>query len=210
MIACCRDPGKANELSALAEKHAPRITVEPLEMTDLAQIAALAATYQGQPIDVLVNNAGFMGDRDANQKVLHQGFGYIDYYMWDRVMRTNVFGPMRVAECFVDNVAQSDLKKLINIGSTVGSIHGRKVPAFVYGSSKAALHKITNLMAEVLKARGVIVAGLCPGRAKTQLGGPGAMIEVDDSVRGMRTVIDGLTMDQTGWLLRYTGDVVPW
>lgn len=56
----------------------------------------------------------------------------------------------------------------------------------------------------------MIVAGLCLGRAKTQLVGPGAMIEVDDSVRGMRNVIDGLTMDQTGWLLRYTGDVLPW
>jgi NAD(P)-dependent dehydrogenase (short-subunit alcohol dehydrogenase family) len=130
--------------------------------------------------------------------------------MWDRVMKTNVFGPMRVAECFVDNVAQSDARKLINIGSTVGSIQGRKVPAFVYSSSKTALHKVTNLLAGVLKDRNIVVAGVCPGRAKTQLGGPGAMIEVDDSVRGMRAVIDGLTMDQAGWLLRYTGDVVPW
>lgn len=210
VIACCRAPDAASDLNAQAKEHAPHITVEQLEMTDHAQIEALAAKYEGQPIDVLINNAGYMGDRDANQKVLHQGFGDIDYEMWDRVMRTNVFGPMRVAECFVDNVAQSDGKKLINIGSTVGSIHGRKVPAFVYGSSKTALHKVTNLMAEVLRTRGVIVAGLCPGRAKTQLGGPGAMIEVDDSVRGMREVIDGLTMDRTGWLLRYTGDVVPW
>lgn len=210
VIACCRNPDSADDLNALAEKHAPNITVEQLEMTDLGQIEALAAKYEGRPIDVLVNNAGYMGDRDVNQKVLGQMFGDIDYEMWDRVMRTNVFGPMRVAECFVDNVARSDAKKLINIGSTVGSIHGRKVPAFVYSSSKTALHKVTNLLSVVLKERGVVVAGLCPGRAKTQLGGPGAHIEVDDSVRGMREVIDGLTMEQTGWLLRYTGDVVPW
>lgn len=210
VIACCRNPDKADDLNALAEAHKPNVSVEALEMTDLAQIEALAAKYEGRPIDVLINNAGYMGDRDANQKVLHQWFGDIDYDMWDRVMRTNVFGPMRVAECFIDNVAQSDAKKLINIGSTVGSIHGRKVPAFVYASSKTALHKITNLMSVVLKERGVIVAGVCPGRAKTQLGGPDAKIEVDDSVRGMREVIDGLTMEQTGWLLRYTGDVVPW
>lgn len=210
VIACCRNPDKADDLNALAEHHKPNVTVEQLEMTDLAGIEALAAKYEGRPIDVLINNAGYMGDRDANQKVLHQGFGDIDYDMWDRVMRTNVFGPMRVSECFVDNVAQSDAKKLINIGSTVGSIQGRKVPSFVYASSKTALHKVTNLLSVVLKERGVVVAGLCPGRAKTQLGGPGAPIEVDDSVRGMRAVIDGLTMEQTGWLLRYTGDVVPW
>ena len=210
VIACCRNPDTADDLNALAKKHAPHIAVEQLEMTDHAQIEALAAKYEGRPIDVLINNAGYMGDRDASKKVLGQGFGDIDYAMWDRVMKTNVFGPMRVAECFVDNVAQSDARKLINIGSTVGSIQGRKVPAFVYSSSKTALHKVTNLLAGVLKDRNIVVAGVCPGRAKTHLGGPGAMIEVDDSVRGMRAVIDGLTMDQAGWLLRYTGDVVPW
>ena len=82
--------------------------------------------------------------------------------------------------------------------------------AFVYSLSKAALHKVTNLMAGELKPRGVIVACMCPGRAKTQIGGSGAPIEVDDCVRGMQNVIDGLTLDQAGWLLRYTGDVVPW
>jgi hypothetical protein len=50
----------------------------------------------------------------------------------------------------------------------------------------------------VLKPSGVIVYGVCPRRAKTQLGRQGATIEVDDSVRGMRNVIDGLTMDQAG------------
>ena len=43
---------------------------------------------------------------------------------------------------------------------------------------------------------------------KTRLGGLDAKIEPHVSIGGMRTVIDGLTLEKTGSYLRYTGETV--
>ena len=61
VIATARDPASATELQALAKASAAaggQVAVERLDVADAAEVAALAAGYRGQPIDVLVNNAG--------------------------------------------------------------------------------------------------------------------------------------------------------
>lgn len=134
---------------------------------------------------------------------------HMEYDIWDRIIRTNVFGPMKVSEAFVDNIAAGGHKKIINISSTVGSnAESRDKPAFCYGPSKAALTKVSTLMAEVLRERGISVLALCPGHVKTQLGGLDAKIEIPDSITGMRQVIDGLGLQTSGSYLRYTGETV--
>ena len=60
VIATARHPAQAADLRALAEAN-PRVVIETLDVTDFAQVDALAAKYQGKPIDVLVNNAGISG-----------------------------------------------------------------------------------------------------------------------------------------------------
>jgi len=59
VIATCRDPEHADELKALSAKH-PGLTIDRLDVTDNAALDALAAKYRGQPIDVLMNNAGIL------------------------------------------------------------------------------------------------------------------------------------------------------
>ena len=71
VIATVRDPSTAPELAALAAQHR-NITVEKLDVGNRAEIVALAAKYQGKPIDVLLNNAGLLGDREK------QGFKQLD------------------------------------------------------------------------------------------------------------------------------------
>ena len=60
VIATARTPTEATALMAIAKQHA-NVTVEALDVTDYAQIDALAAKYKGRPIDVLLNNAGISG-----------------------------------------------------------------------------------------------------------------------------------------------------
>ena len=207
VIACCRDRGTADDLRNLAKASEGRVKVERLDVLDHATIEAVAETYKGRPIDILINNAGEMGPK--REDIGRQSFGGMDYGIWERILRTNVFGPMKVSEAFVDHVAAGEFKKIINISSTVGSnAESRDKPVFCYGPSKAALTKVSTLMAEVLRDRGIAVLALCPGHVKTQLGGLDAKIEIPDSITGMRKVIDGLSLENSGSYLRYTGETV--
>src|SRR5262245_12375329 len=61
VIATVRNPEAAEELRALAASNA-RVAIEKLDLLDTAAIKALAVKYRGTPIDLVVNNAGVLGD----------------------------------------------------------------------------------------------------------------------------------------------------
>ena len=60
VIAIARSPSDDEELKALAAKH-KNVTIEKLDVTDMAEIDTLAAKYKGKPIDLLLDNAGVLG-----------------------------------------------------------------------------------------------------------------------------------------------------
>ena len=94
VIATCRNPDSAAELKALASQD-DNILVERLDLLDLAGIDALAAKFEGQAIDVLINNGALMRGPDAGQS-----FGTMDYEEFDRFFHINVRGPLKVTEAF--------------------------------------------------------------------------------------------------------------
>ena len=94
VIATTRRPADATALLALAKLH-PSVTVEVLDVTDHAGIAALATKYKGMPIDVLLNNAGISGDGEGGD------FGQLNYDVYDKVHAVNVVGPLNMAEAFL-------------------------------------------------------------------------------------------------------------
>lgn len=103
VFACCRTPGQADELAGIASQSAGRVTLHQLDVDDGASVVALKFELGDQPMDVLLNNAGIIGQRDS-------GRGGVDYEAWQDCIVTNVFGPMRVSEVFADNVAASKQK----------------------------------------------------------------------------------------------------
>ena len=207
VIACCREPGGADELRDISQASGGRVTVERLDVLDHATIDAAAKAHTGEPIDLVINNAGITGPR--GEAVVQQQFGAMDYEEWVRVLRTNTLGPMKVSEAFADNVAASEQKKIVHISSTIGSNAEEQAQVFSYGASKAALTKVSTLMAAALRERGVTVLALCPGHVKDAgMGGPGANVELTDSIAGMRQVIERSGLAATGCFLRYNGDTI--
>jgi NAD(P)-dependent dehydrogenase (short-subunit alcohol dehydrogenase family) len=209
VIACCRSPQRAEELQSLAASHQD-ILVEALDVTDPAAIAALARRHRQRSIDVLINNAGMLGPLPLREHLHRQHFGSLDYELWAEVLRTNTFGPVRMAEAFVEQVAASDQKKIVNLSSNVGSIAEGKRNAFAYTTSKAALNKAMTIVARELEARGIIVILFCPGYVKTRMNVGGATVEIPESVTGMRGLIAGLTLADSGTFRRYNGDRIAW
>ena len=211
VIACARQPDKAPELESLRRRWSGSVNVELLDVTHEAQLERLAGRYATTDIDVLINNAGDIGPRGAARELLHkQYFGSLDYPAWHRIFDINVFAPMRVAELFIENVERSEQKKLVFMSSTVGSNVESAQHAFLYATSKAALNKCVSLAAVTLRPRSVIVAAVCPGFARTEMGGPAANVEVADSIAGLRKVIAGLTLEKSGSFTRYNGEAVAW
>jgi NAD(P)-dependent dehydrogenase (short-subunit alcohol dehydrogenase family) len=197
VLATCRDPGKAGALAAI-----PGVAVEELDVDDGGSIAALRARIGGIPVDALVNNAGIIGSRAR--------FGGLDYDAWAAAMRTNVLGPLRVAEAFVENVVASERRLMAFVSSRMGSIAQASPGSTVYRSSKAALNMAVRGVALELEPRGVTAVLFHPGHVRTDMGGPSAPVSPEQSVAGMIRVMLGLTPRQSGRFLNYDGSEIPW
>jgi NAD(P)-dependent dehydrogenase (short-subunit alcohol dehydrogenase family) len=212
VIACCRDPegDSAADLRAIGDAADGRVHIETMDMLDHASIDAVAAKYKGTPIDVLLNNAGIIGPVPIVEHLEAQHFGTIDYDVWATVIRTNTFAPVKMAEAFVDNIRAGAQKKIITLSSTVGSLQEDRTAAFCYCTSKTAVTKAVQLMSEVLREDEIIAMAFCPGYVKTRMGVGGATVEIPDSVTGMRNLIDGFSMEDTGTFRRFNGDTVAW
>ncbi len=198
--ACCRNPDRAEDLADLS---AGAVTLHRLDVTDGASIAGPSRELADETIDVLVNNAGVMGPRT--------GFGEIDYDGWLPVFETNTLAPMRMAEGFVEQVAKSGRKLIVNISSIMGSLgENAGGGAIVYRSSKAALNMVSKSLSVELAARGITVIVFHPGWVRTDMGGAGAAVTPGESVEGMRAVIERVTPDDSGRFFNFDGQEIQW
>src|SRR6185436_14508193 len=212
VIATARNPETATELRAIAAKNR-NVTVDKLDVEDVRAIKALAAKYKGTAIDVLVNNAGLLGDMKV------QAVGAFDKKAFDEVMDVNVFGALATADAFLDHVAASTQKKIVSLTSRSGIISqpGRRGPSF-YRASKAALNMVMKVLADDVRDRGVIVALVSPPPTDTDMlkqliGTENASFQakVPDAIGGLMKVIDGLTLENSGGPpVYFDGTLLPW
>ena len=201
--AACRRPEKAKELLELANANPGRIVVHTLDAASDASVAHLKREIGSAPIDVLINNAGvYGGDK--------QSHGNVDFSGWLDVMNVNTLGPIRVFEALMENLKSGNDKKAIAITSMMGSTAGNNGGFFAYRSSKAALNNAMRGLSLALKSDGVIVVPIHPGWVQTDMGGPNAPLKPPESVSGMRAVIAGLKLSDSGRFLDYAGKELPW
>ena len=205
VLACCRDPGKADALSKLAAQYPEQIKLYALDVTNQAQIEQLAQSLADETIDLLINNAGVFPSSDK------RGFGHTDYAEWMAAFNINTMAPLKMAEAFVNQIARSKLKRIVTITSQMGSIDDNTSGgSYLYRSSKAAANMVVKSLAVDLKEKGITSVAFNPGWVKTDMGGPNAMIPVEQSVADMRKVIAGLTLADTGKFIGNDGVVIPW
>src|SRR6187200_3715815 len=196
VYAACRDPDSASELRRLADPSEHKLRIIALDVTDPTSVKAAA--------DVLVNNAGVGGPRG-------QSIGNIDYETWTRVLDVNTLGPMRVAEAFVGNVAQSERKLMVTLTSGMGSItDNTSGGAFAYRSSKAAVNMVMRSLAIDLAPRGITCVVINPGWVRTDMGGSHATLTTVESVTMLRRLIDTLGPAQSGKFFNYDGREYAW
>lgn len=214
VIACCREPQKAEALKALAKAHSA-VTIEMLDVTDDKDIAVLSSKLKGKAIDVLINCAGLFSGANpratAQDADPTQSFGSIDSEAWMKILRTNTVAPVMVAQAFRKNLSLAENGKLVMISSRMGSAqHIKREGDIAYRSSKAALNAAAKSLSFNLKDERTLVACFHPGWVRTDMGGPTADISPEQSVSGMRHTIALLTRERSGRFFTYDGQEIPW
>lgn len=204
VLATCRRPEEADDLKSLAGRQ-PQLSVHRLDVTDSEQLRTLQLDLEEARIDVLLNNAGvyldkFMGD-----------LGGIDYGVWLRTFAVNTLGAVRVSEAFIEQVARSEKKQVVTISSHMGSIAEIADPgSYAYRSSKAALNAAMKGLSHAFAQRGIGLLLLHPGWVKTRMGGPDATLTPEQSVHGMRSLVENFKPVMNGRFFRHDGSEIPW
>jgi len=206
VIATARDPEGAEGLRAAVDRAEGRIEARALDVSDFAAIDALAASLGDRPIDLLVNNAAIQGGDYGDQ-----GFGQSDYDGWLETLRVNGLAPMKVMEAFVEHLARSERKVVVNVSSIMGSCgEPRFGGVYAYRTSKTLLNGVTATAACDLGARGITVVALHPGYVRTGLGSPTADDTPEMAVDQLWPLIASLGPDHNGAFLNCDGEPYPW
>ena len=197
VIGTARKPDEATELKALD------VRVVQLDVTDQGSVDAMAAELAGQPIDVLINNAGIFPRVGKIEE--------IDFDDYNRTLEVNTLGPVRVTRALLPNLRMGKLKIVAGLSSNLGSIAENERGNFYgYRESKAALNMFTKTLAAELGPEGFICIVLTPGWVQTDMGGPNATLTPVESISGMKAVLDKVTPADNGTFWSYNGGQMPW
>lgn len=180
-------------------------TVRPIDMDvrDDDEIKAAIASLDGKPVDLLINNAGTFQRPQELDSLQPQQF--IDE------LTINVIGPFLVSRALLPNLRAGQQKKIAIMSSQLGSLAGNGSPGmYAYRSSKAGVNGVMRGLSVDLEGEGFTVLSLHPGWVRTDMGGGNATLTIDESVRGLKAVLDSVDHERNGDFINYRGEALPW
>jgi NAD(P)-dependent dehydrogenase (short-subunit alcohol dehydrogenase family) len=172
-----------------------------IDVTNPESLAALGWQLDGEELDLAIYVAGVFGSREGvTSSPTEQDF--------DHVMHTNVLGAMQAIP-LVAPMTEEVQGKFAFVSSGMGSIaETDRTYGLVYRASKAALNMTVKCAS--LDYPETTFLALSPGWVRTDMGGSGAPLDAEESVRGMLRVIDEATHGDSGRFLHYSGRELPW
>ena len=158
-------PNRLSELDELVESYPDgRVVVIALDVTDQDMVRTLGT--QCPDVDLVINNAGASFSTNGGNSLV------LDPKKARMEMEVNYFGPMRIVQAFASNLTRSERKENGSCAAalvTVASILSfRNVWACGYGSSKAAVHYLTDAHRRDLGGN-TLVIGVYPGAIDTDM-----------------------------------------
>ncbi len=184
-----------------------------LDLLDEASITH-AATMAGSGLRLVIDATGFLhGDGMMPEKKLSQ----IDPAQLAHSFAVNAIGPALLMKHFLPRLARDGRAVFATLSARVGSIADNRAGGwYSYRASKAALNQLVRTAAIELARthHEAVCVALHPGTVATPLSGPFAKSGLDVQPPGlaaerMLAVLDALSPEQTGLLIDYRGEVVP-
>jgi NAD(P)-dependent dehydrogenase (short-subunit alcohol dehydrogenase family) len=178
-------------------------TAHRLDIADDGSIATLAAELSGLPFDAVLANAGISGDLTLPPEAIG----------WDEmleVFETNSFGVLRLVAAFKPQLLLGERRLALGMSSLMSSISANDWGTqYCYRASKTALNAMWRSLAEQWRPEGITCALLRPGFVKTDMTNHQGM-DIAPSVAGMITVVERLSLADSGRVIGYDGLDVPW
>ena len=209
LILVARREDRLVQLAAtLAGTHGIQARVVAADLADPDAPEAIFAQTRGEPIEILINNAGFG---------LHGPFRQTDWDAESRLLQVNVAALVHLTKLFLPDMAGRHSGRILNVASTAAFVPGPFMA--MYYASKAFVVSFSLAVANELKGTGVTVTVLCPGPTRTEfgeaagLGGTnlfrGATMSAEDAAReGYAAMMAGKTEWIAGarnrWMIRGT------
>jgi NAD(P)-dependent dehydrogenase (short-subunit alcohol dehydrogenase family) len=154
----------------------------PLDVDDEKSIQSALSSIKDRygRLDVLVNNAGILLDRNAppNKTLLTQ------------TLETNVIGPYLLCQAAADLMKAKRQGRIVNVSSHISSLATMQGDFPAYRISKTALNAVTRIFAAQLKPFNILVNSVCPGWVKTDMGGPNAPLPLEKGIASILWAID--------------------
>ena len=189
---------KAEDIDALADLGAE---AHGLDVTNIEAVAGLGWKLDGEELNVAILNAGVYGPR-------HDGFPLQSDF--DNVMHTNVLAAMRLLPVIAPMVCATR-GKLAVLSSKMGSLSERSNPTgSLYRASKAALNSVLIDTALSFGKQGATCVALHPGWVRTDMGGGGADLPVEQSAAGIRATLAALPASDQAVYRNYDGTSIGW
>ena len=203
VFATARHP-ESDALQSLKAAHGDELQLLTLDVTNSTEIQAAVTSLAGQPVNLLINNAGLYQSRADDVESLAA-------QTWLQEFHVNAIAPFMVTRALRGNLAVADDARVVMISSKMGSMSDNTSGgAYSYRSSKAALNAVTVCLAQDLAGDGIRVVALHPGWVQTDMGGANAPVDASQSASGLRKVMIGIDETQNGGFFDYTGAAIPW
>lgn len=185
-----------------------------LDLTDADSVARAARRLHDRRFDLILNATGALVI-DGHQP--EKTFDAVDPVAMAGQFALNATGVALAIRHFAPLLGREGRSVLASLSARVGSIGDNRLGGWVgYRAAKAAQNQIIRTAAIEWRRRNkaAILIALHPGTVETALTSAYAArhktITRDHAARSILDVIDGLTPDDSGELLDWTGARVPW
>ncbi len=202
VIATARAPDRAEALQRLAGAEPGHVEIRALDMSDGRGVDAFAASVADRTFDAVLINAGVAGPahRSANSATPEE---------IGALMFVNAIAPIRLGRLLLKNI-KADSGVLGFTSSIMGSVALNAGGHELYRASKAALNSLSRGLFAEMRGRNLTLLTLHPGWVRTDMGGSGAPVGVEESARGMVDVMIRSAGGRGHAFLDYQGKELAW
>ena len=169
-------------LAALAQAHGDALEIVTADVVEESSYANLSAGLAEGSVDAVLINAGIMPDPAKT-------FLEVTPDEIAHAMMTNTFGPARVAVHMLPFVTPGGTCGLTS--SIVASIELSRGGYDLYRVTKVSLNMLARaIWAQHVPEKDKAILSVHPGYVRTEMGGPGASISVEESQTGLANVLE--------------------
>lgn len=153
---------------------------DAFDVTNLEDFKAFADKVHRNfgPLDVLINNAGI---------ALFALVEDMSHREWEKVIDTNLWGPIHGIECFLPEMIRNKKGHLVNVSSTAG-LTGAPWHA-AYSTAKWGLVGLSEVLRYDLMQHNIGVTVICPGAVDTPLKNTVEILSADRESPSVREII---------------------